>query len=257
MKHETISLLRSPVNGLPFKLAAERGDRHMLQEWLIAVDDSHRFPVLGGIPSFIDDDGMARNGRAAATGLAGKLLSLAGSGQEKLRQEILKALEIRTRDRVLGLTIGSGSDFKELHHNAEFYGVDTSLESLKQTQKNLQKWRVEAELIHALPESLPFDGATFDQIFHLDGMGVFGNKAAVLAEIIRVAKPGAQILIGGEVSELAKLGDPAGLIPSYMLDVQSERAGNGKLYVVSFRTPYDDVQGSDVRQYRNVGESRR
>jgi ubiquinone/menaquinone biosynthesis C-methylase UbiE len=45
---------------------------------------------------------------------------------------------------------------------------------------------------------------SFDGVFHVGGINFFNNKEAAMAEMIRVAKPGARILIADETEKGAR-----------------------------------------------------
>ncbi|MBT9166533.1 MAG: hypothetical protein DDT25_01221 [Chloroflexi bacterium] len=61
-----------------------------------------------------------------------------------------------------------------------------------------QKNRIEAEFSLSNAAYLPYGNDTFDAVLHFGGINTFGEKAKAIAETVRVAKPGAKIVIGDE-----------------------------------------------------------
>ncbi|MEW6216921.1 MAG: methyltransferase domain-containing protein, partial [Candidatus Bipolaricaulota bacterium] len=45
---------------------------------------------------------------------------------------------------------------------------------------------------------LPFADGAFDAVLHFGGVNLFGDRARALAEMVRVAKPGATLVVGDE-----------------------------------------------------------
>ncbi len=166
-------------------------------------------------------------------------------------------VQIPAGARVLEVSIGTGTNLKYLSSDAEYHGLDISWGMLEQCQRNLRKWRLEAELFHGNGEALPFNNQVFDVVFHFGGINFFCDKKKAILEMIRVAKAGAAIHIGDETEDLAKqyanlplpfsrefyaerhmsIVNPVGLVPPQMLDIKSSEIWNGKFYMLSFRNP--------------------
>ncbi len=60
------------------------------------------------------------------------------------------------------------------------------------------KWKLGVTLFKGTAERLPFQNEVFDVVFHFGGINFFNDKAAVIREMIRVAKPGIKFVIGDE-----------------------------------------------------------
>nr|NLI49923.1 class I SAM-dependent methyltransferase [Propionibacterium sp.] len=54
------------------------------------------------------------------------------------------------------------------------------------------------DLVLGNGEQLPFADDSFDLVFHIGGINFFDDKAAALAEMARVAKPGTHVLVADE-----------------------------------------------------------
>ncbi|MGC3979367.1 MAG: methyltransferase domain-containing protein [Paludibacteraceae bacterium] len=59
-------------------------------------------------------------------------------------------------------------------------------------------------LVHCEAESLPFEDASFDVVFHCGELNYYNDKQKAITEMIRVTKPGTKILIVDETDKLVK-----------------------------------------------------
>jgi len=113
---------------------------------------------------------------------------------------------------------------------------------------------MDATLVLANAEDLPFADSSFDVVFHVGAINFFNDRAKAINEMIRVAKPGSLLLIADETETHVKstyettLGSffknrkepvvpPVHLIPSEMLDVQLQELRDGQFYALTFRKP--------------------
>lgn len=69
------------------------------------------------------------------------------------------------------------------------------------------------DLILANGEQLPRASDSFDSVFHIGGINFFDDKAAALAEMARVAKPGTRVLVADETERGARAYEK--LIPGF------------------------------------------
>ncbi len=169
----------------------------------------------------------------------------------------LADLGIKSGDKVLEISIGSGDNVSTLPKDIDLYGLDISLGMLKQCLKRHGKRR-SLTLVHGMAEELPFNDETFDAVFHVGGINFFNDRAKAIREMIRVAKPGTRFVIADETEKAAKAGEkmliarrffknrdeeivpPIDLIPKEMLDIKLtylEAIGNCELYVITFTKP--------------------
>ena len=105
------------------------------------------------------------------------------------------------------------------------------------------------------------DYGAFAAVFHVGGINFFNDKQAAIDEMIRVAAPGAKILIADETEKGARgyeqfipgfkrsLGGrrsaitaPIELVPSSMLDRRVFDVWKGWLYCIEFRKPPMEVR---------------
>ena len=105
-------------------------------------------------------------------------------------------------------------------------------------------------------EQLPFQDESFQGVFHVGGINFFNDKKSAIDEMIRIAKPGARILIADETEKGAQgyekfipgfkksfggkrkeIAPPIDLVPSTMLETRVFDVWKGWLYCLEFRKP--------------------
>jgi ubiquinone/menaquinone biosynthesis C-methylase UbiE len=105
-------------------------------------------------------------------------------------------------------------------------------------------------------EQLPFKNDAFGGVFHVGGINFFNNKKSAIDEMVRVAKPGARILIADETEKGAKgyekfipgfknsfggkrdvITPPVDLVPKEMLETRVFDVWKGWLYCIEFKKP--------------------
>lgn len=181
-----------------------------------------------------------------------------GTSEEKARFEILDALE--PCGTVLEVSIGPGVNLPYLREYPavrEIYGLDLSNGQLAQCRRFAQRNNWPVHLYQGNAEMLPFEDHAFDSVFHVGGINFFNNKKKAIEEMIRVAKPGAKIVICDENERGARgyeitlpgfkqsfqgsrdpVKPPVDLVPPEMIDLRlDEGAWKGWFYRLEFRTP--------------------
>jgi ubiquinone/menaquinone biosynthesis C-methylase UbiE len=171
------------------------------------------------------------------------------------RKELLSDLHIKPGDTVLETSIGAGANIPALELQAEYVGVDISMGMLRACQKYSLVKPYRLTLIQANAEYLPFKDNAFDVVLHFGGINFFNDKAQAIREMVRVAKPGAQILIGDETQghvekwyqkipfvsryfkNTPKVAIPIELIPKSVIDLKISYKWNGSMYIISFFKP--------------------
>ena len=261
MKPTSLDYLQNPENGEALRLENEKD-----KEWLVSGESGKRYPIIGGIPNFVGtQDVTSENKRyqtmydriARGYDWSEKIVvDLFWGGRDKLRNETVADVILKPGQDFLEVSIGTATNVAYLEKSANYFGLDISLGMLQQAQRNLKKWNREVELFQGNAEKLPFKDTMFDVVFHLGGINFFNDIPAAIHEMIRVAKPGAQILFGDETEMQAqkaqkmllpyakdfythegKITNLAHLVPPTMLDLKTRTFWNGKFYMVSFRKP--------------------
>lgn len=126
--------------------------------------------------------------------------ALIGRSEARGRGEVLDRLDPRG-GRVLEVSVGPGSNLPYLMARpdvGEVHALDISIGQLRRARAMVRRhaWRVPLYLASA--EALPFRDATFDAVLHIGGINFFDDKARALAEMARVAKPGARVVVVDE-----------------------------------------------------------
>lgn len=258
---ETVSLLRSPGTIAP--LHVERsGDAETL-----VSETGERFPIRDGIPTFAKPEAITGSNRKFNrmyetiggfydnTQRVGS--ALMGIDRDEVFLSYLRLLEIKPGDTVLETSVGTGLNLKYLPHGIKLFGLDLSAEMLTSCQANLRRWELDADLFLGNAEELPFANDSFGVVFHAGGINFFNDRAKAIREMIRVAKPGSQILIADETEEYVKssyernpvmrgkvkdrvdaVSAPVDLVPADMQEVKVESVWSGKFYALTFRKSF-------------------
>lgn len=226
------------------------------------------FPVVGGIAHFIQPQEMTGLNRKFSR--AYDLLSWGyrafskaafayiGMDEETSRREIIDRLDPKG-GRVLEVSIGPGINLPYLANRAdvgEIFGLDISLGQLNRCREFAahRGWNPLLQLGNA--EQLPYQDNTFAGVFHIGGINFFNDKKKAIAEMIRVAQPGAHVLICDEnengvqayerfIPNFKKsIGErretivpPLALIPPEMNNIRLFEVWKGWMYCIEFTKP--------------------
>jgi len=256
MKDDLLELLINPYSGNDLKKEIE---------FLVDLITDERFPIKNGIPVLIREEevnGLNKLYQKRYDWLAyfydfmiGTIGSLIG-GKEAFKS-IAELIEVKGSDRVLETSIGTGMEIKNLLNygkKADYFGMDISYGMLSKCRRNANKWNTDIKLVQGNAETVPFKDEAFDMVFHIGGINFFNNKAKAIEEMIRVAKPGANIYIGDEtIKQIEKqpkiisyfyqkpdpetYEPPVKYIPEEMLNVTTHVLWNEMLYLISFQKP--------------------
>lgn len=267
MKSTTLDLLACPT--CHDRLEYSGADENTIQEGMLTCFYcKQQFPIVNGIPHFIQREqltGLNRHfARAydlsswAYRAFSKIAFAYIGMNEEIGRREITDRLDPHG-GRVLEVSIGPGvnlSYFIDRPDVGEVFGLDISLGQLKNCQRYVTKkgWGVDLFLGNA--EQLPFRDEAFEGVFHVGGINFFNDKKAAIDEMIRVAKPGARILIADETEKGAQgyekfiptfkksfdgkrdeIKAPVDLVPPEMVEQRVFDAWKGWFYCIEFRKP--------------------
>ena len=267
MKRSSLALLACPACRSALTLHADpadpvdRGSLHCPA----CLED---YPIFQGIPHFVraaELSGLNRRFAALYDHFAWAYqpfmaiaFRIIGISEERARLEILDRLE-PGGGRVLEVSIGPGGNLPFLIGRpdvGEVFGLDISLEQLRRCQSYTRRkgWSVDLFLGNA--EQLPFQDNAFDSLVHMGGINFFNDKKKAIQEMIRVARPGARILITDESERGARgyehtipgfkksfkeprtaVTPPVDLVPSAMREVRLFDAWKGWFYCLEFRKP--------------------
>lgn len=226
------------------------------------------YPVVDGIPHFIQPRELSGMNKAFARmydwfswgyrAFSKIAFAYIGMPEEQARREVTDRLDPKG-GRLLEVSVGPGVNLPYLVGRAdvgEIFGLDISLGQLSRCREYVahQGWDVHLDLGNA--EQLPYQDNTFDGVFHIGGINFFNDKKKAIEEMIRVAKPGARILIADETEKGAQgyekfipgfkdsfgsnrdvIQPPIDLVPTAMLDARVFDIWKGWLYCIEFRKP--------------------
>ena len=170
-------------------------------------------------------------------------------------------LGLKPGSRLLYTSIGTGLDLPFLAEQApldslEFIGLDLSMEMLRQCQLKIRRYTRLALRLQANAERLPLAGGAFDVVLHVGGINQFDQPAAAVKEMMRVAKPGARIVIADETQKIVKSQyqgwnpftrstfkdmptdfDPRTWVPAGVSDAVYQEIAKGRIYFLTFTGP--------------------
>jgi phosphatidylethanolamine/phosphatidyl-N-methylethanolamine N-methyltransferase len=116
-----------------------------------------------------------------------------------VRKRIAKAIghmNIREKDVVLDLGVGTGASLSYYPQHGRIIGVDLSAGMLREARKKLVERKMNhATVFQADAMKLPFGDNTFDHVFISHVISVVSDPYKLVMEAQRVAKPGARIVI--------------------------------------------------------------
>jgi ubiquinone/menaquinone biosynthesis C-methylase UbiE/uncharacterized protein YbaR (Trm112 family) len=141
-----------------------------------------------------------------------KFTWLCNGGERRARQLVLRYLPGAAELDLLDVAIGDGVYLDWLPAGWRIAGVDLSrsqLEACRRRAAGRNLWLAQCEA-----ENLPMAGQQFDAVLSIGAFNYFNDPEAALREMVRVARPGAPIVISDEMPNLTdrmlghKLGIP-------------------------------------------------
>jgi SAM-dependent methyltransferase len=121
-------------------------------------------------------------------------------GERRARHVILRHLPERAGLKLLDVAIGDGVYAGWLPRDWGLTGIDVSTVQLANCRK--RNSGRDLRLVLGEAEVLPFRDRQFDAVLSIGGFNHFSDPAAALREMVRVARPGAPIVISDEPPNL-------------------------------------------------------
>lgn len=226
------------------------------------------FPIEDGIPRFIRAEELTGLNRRFARfydvfshvySPFSRLAFAFLGGEKKNRREVLDRLQPAGR-RVLEVSIGPGVNLPFLIGAPgveEVFGLDISLGQLQRCRSYCRRRGWAVDLFLGMGEELPFRDESFDSVLHIGGINFFSDKRKAMLEMVRVARPGARIVIADETERGARgyewllpgfsriffdgrrepVTAPVDLVPPEMEEVRAHTVWRGIGYCIEFRRP--------------------
>jgi ubiquinone/menaquinone biosynthesis C-methylase UbiE len=191
----------------------------------------------------MDLDSIARTGYNLLAPFYDFFFGADVKSERMLRQNLVEHLGLKTGYNVLEVSVGTGANlpniYKRIGKNGRISGLDISEGMLARCRENIKKWGIPAELVIGNAAHLPYKDNSFDAVLHFGGLNYFSDKRKSIMEMVRVAKPGARIVIGDEWMPFLKITDPPmGLVPKDAVGLKLAKENFiFDYWVIEFRKP--------------------
>lgn len=176
------------------------------------------WPVRDGFVRFVEEEAVTGNDRllrpfyehlsALHDPAVRYTLPLFGTGTEaNFRGGYIPLLELDSLSpgaRILDVGVGTGADLPWIAERApgpiEVWGIDLAAGMLRRCRRRVERGvaPLQVRLAVADAHALPFPDGTFDRVLHVGATNSFRDPRRALAEMARVAKPGAPIVFADE-----------------------------------------------------------
>jgi len=124
---------------------------------------------------------------------------LRGASDSGERLKAIAHLELEPGQRVLEVSVGTGTNLPLMWRcvgpAGRLTGLDISRAMLDMCRRKLRRRTLAFDLVEGEAAHLPFAGHVFDAVLHHGGIAEFGDKKGAIQEMMRVAKPGAKIVV--------------------------------------------------------------
>lgn len=213
MRREHAKLYVSPDTRQPLTLTRVVSEQDgEIEAGTLAAQDGTEYAIEDGMPDLTypralsAPDAVARSfydGRAEAYD---KFLHLTfqthNEDEQKLRHEFIDALELQPSHKVLEVSCGTGRDSEIIADRLNGDGLlclqDIARGMLDRCRQRLAGSAVPTSYSISNACYLPYPDNFFDALYSFGGLGEFSDIKRSLAEMVRVCRPGAKIVVGDE-----------------------------------------------------------
>lgn len=197
---------------------------------------------------------------------------------DAVKNLILSKINPKKGDNVLEICTGSGTNLLAIDEEVNRYGLDISISMLKKAVRNAKSKGILAKWFHGNGENLPFENNSMDFVLNCGAINFFDNPKKSIEEMIRVAKPGATLVMADETDKIItnffsyipivnkyftgkKIVPPLAYIPPQMDNINLSLTRNGLMWVIRFQKPIETKAATDislltpaytVKEYANV-----
>ena len=212
MKPKDAEFYVCPITHSPLTLSEPLEVKGEVVAGMLKSRDGHSYHIKQGVPDFTypaqlaEADAQARSfydGRAEAYDQFLHLTFFTHNEDERnVRNNFIAALNLQPSARVLEISCGTGRDSEliaqKLGPDGQLYLQDISPAMLARAQERLtgQPVPIAFDLSNAC--YLPYPDRSFDAVYSFGGIGEFSDIKRSLAEMVRISKVGAKIVIGDE-----------------------------------------------------------
>ncbi|ODT96675.1 MAG: methylase [Planctomycetes bacterium SCN 63-9] len=142
-----------------------------------------------------------------------KFTWICNGGEKRARNQVLKHLPQQSGLKLLDVAVGDGVYLPWMPADWDIVGIDVTWSQLRDCLPRAAGRSV--RLIQGEAEALPLRDAQFDAVLSIGAFNYFNDPEGSLREMVRVARPGAKIVVSDELPNLTdrmlghKLGMPA------------------------------------------------
>ncbi|MEX0965592.1 MAG: methyltransferase domain-containing protein [Pseudohongiellaceae bacterium] len=117
------------------------------------------------------------------------------------RVEVINQLKFEDDAHILEIGIGTGASLGLYPQKAKITGVDLSEEMLRLSERRAQKSARAVDLYMMNAEKLDFSDNSFSHVVAMYVVSVSPDPAAIVEEMVRVCKPGGEVVILNHFSD--------------------------------------------------------
>lgn len=212
MKRHEVDFYVCPVTHSPLTLSEPQEVNGEIVAGMLKARTGHSYHIKQGLPDLTHPpqltagDAQVRSfydGRAEAYDKYLHLTFLTHNEDEQaVRQRFIAALDLQPSSRVLEVSCGTGRDSEiiaqQLGAEGQLCLQDISPAMLARAQERLAAQQVPVSFNLSNACYLPYPDRYFDAVYSFGGIGEFSDIKRSLAEMVRVSKVGAKIVIGDE-----------------------------------------------------------
>ena len=214
MKIDYIKYLICPKSGSKLSLENKELDNNgdVISGYLInEIND--RYPISSGIPNLLMNSSDSVKDNYALDLFKEKArqydkyqrLSFETFYQNETdtRNSMIDKLHLKADSKILEINAGTGRDSLLIQERLSEEGIlfvqDISPHMLEVLQEKTKEIKIPLSITQSNAVHLPYTDNTFDAIYSFGGVGmdIYADNKKVMAEIVRVAKLGARVVIGG------------------------------------------------------------
>ena len=210
--NRNLNIFVSPETREPLAVEPTGADGDEVAIGQLVGPSGRSYPIIDGIPDFLSAAELSEQQASVVDYYDGAAdvyddvayltFRIQYVDETEERRRFVKLLDLQPDHRVLDIACGTGRDTEliaaELDERGRLYAQDISAAMLRRCAERLAGASVPAVLSRGDACRLPFPDGYFDAVFSFGGLGVFGDIAASLREIVRVSKVGARVVVGDE-----------------------------------------------------------
>lgn len=212
MKREEVNLYVCPETRKPLTLRAAEESGGEIVSGVLAAEGGRQYQIRDGMPDLTyppnlpEQDAHARSFYDGRVEAYDKFLYLTfkthGEDEQSLRNKFIDALELQPSHRVLEVSCGTGRDSEiiagRLGAEGQLCLQDIAPGMLHKCRERLSGTAVPTSYSVSNATYLPYPDKYFDAVYSFGGLGEFSDIKRSLAEMVRVSKVGAKVVVGDE-----------------------------------------------------------